>query len=70
MPSDKTGEAPVAFVVRSDPAITEQAVLDACRSRLAAYKRPHDIRFVDELLVAPTGKVSRKSLRASIPAQG
>lgn len=70
MPSDKTGEAPVAFVVRSDPAVTEQAILDACRSRLAAYKRPKRIHFVDELPVAPTGKVSRKSLRASTPAQG
>lgn len=63
VPDDKTGEAPMAFVVRSDPALDEAAVTAQCRTELTNYKVPKNIRFVDEVPVTLSGKVLRRELR-------
>jgi long-chain acyl-CoA synthetase len=60
---DKTGEAPAAFVVRSDETLTEEAILSACRKQLTNYKIPKQIRFVDDVPVTLSGKVLRRQLR-------
>jgi acyl-CoA synthetase (AMP-forming)/AMP-acid ligase II len=39
-----------------------------CRSRLASFKRPESIEFIDALPKNPLGKILRKDLRA--PAGG
>jgi acyl-CoA synthetase (AMP-forming)/AMP-acid ligase II len=39
-------------------------VLAFCRERLARYKLPRDVIFVDELPRNPTGKVTKAVLRA------
>ncbi len=59
-PHGETGETVVAHV--SGDATAEE--LDAfVRARLSRYKCPTEYRFVDELPVAPTGKLIRRELR-------
>ncbi|MEM6374098.1 MAG: AMP-binding protein [Pseudomonadota bacterium] len=60
---EKMGEAPIAFVVRSDEGLTEEAVKEACRSQLTNYKIPREVRFVEDVPVTLSGKVLRRQLR-------
>ncbi|HVO89224.1 MAG TPA: AMP-binding protein [Casimicrobiaceae bacterium] len=55
------GEVPIAFVARSDAALTADALLALCRAQLAGYKRPKEIHFVpfDQFPRSTTGKVQR-----------
>ncbi|PNK60948.1 AMP-binding protein [Psychrobacter sp. FDAARGOS_221] len=61
--SDKSGEAPKIFVVRQDPSLTEQEVIDYAKENLTGYKRPRAVEFVDELPKSNVGKILRKDLR-------
>ncbi|MEL6477643.1 MAG: AMP-binding protein [Pseudomonadota bacterium] len=63
VPSEKTGETPKLFVIKKDPALTEDAVKQHCKSNLTAYKRPSIVTFVEDLPKSPVGKVLRKELR-------
>ncbi|MEL6809237.1 MAG: AMP-binding protein [Pseudomonadota bacterium] len=63
IPHEKTGEAPVAFVVRADDSLTKETIREACRDQLTNYKIPKDIRFVDDVPVTLSGKVLRRQLR-------
>jgi acyl-coenzyme A synthetase/AMP-(fatty) acid ligase len=38
-------------------------LIDFCRQRLAAFKRPRDVVFVAELPKTATGKIQRYKLR-------
>jgi acyl-CoA synthetase (AMP-forming)/AMP-acid ligase II len=63
-PDDRWGEVPVAVVVlRRDGTSTEDALLEHCRARLARYKVPKEITFVDALPRNPSGKVLKRELR-------
>ena len=62
---EKTGEAPVAFVVRADESLSEEAIVAACRDKLTNYKLPKQVRFVDDVPVTLSGKVLRRELRES-----
>ena len=66
------GEEVKAVVVASDPAVTEQELMDFCRDRLAGFKRPRSVVFVDELPRNVMGKVLKRDLRAEFgdPATG
>jgi fatty-acyl-CoA synthase len=58
------GEVPVAFVVlRPATTATAAALLDHCRARLARYKVPKEITFLDALPRNPSGKVLKRDLR-------
>ena len=60
-------ETAVAFVVPKSGKILEAASLEQhCRARMAAFKRPREIFFVDELPKTATGKVKRFQLRQQI----
>ncbi|WP_019673517.1 AMP-binding protein [Psychrobacter lutiphocae] len=61
--SDKSGEVPKIFVVRQDPSLTEQEVIDYAKKNLTGYKRPRIVEFVDELPKSNVGKILRKDLR-------
>jgi acyl-CoA synthetase (AMP-forming)/AMP-acid ligase II len=50
-------------VQRSDAALTVDAILDHCEGKLARYKIPKAVEFVDELPRNPTGKVQETVLR-------
>jgi fatty-acyl-CoA synthase len=60
-PDAQWGEVPIAFVSRSDEALTVEALLALCRAQLAGYKRPKEIHFVpfDRFPRSTTGKVQR-----------
>lgn len=62
------GEIPVALVVRNDPALTERDVLACCEGRLARYKLPREVRFVEQgdLPRSTTGKIKRHEIEATI----
>jgi len=62
-PDETAGEIVCAFVVRKDPALTEQALRDHCRQSLTAYKVPKVVHFRADLPKSPVGKVLRKDLR-------
>jgi long-chain acyl-CoA synthetase len=64
VPDEKSGEAVVAIVVTSNPALTEDAVIDYCREHLTGYKRPRHVFFADELPKTNVGKILRRELRA------
>jgi long-chain acyl-CoA synthetase len=59
-PDERSGQRIMAFV--SGTATSDQ-VLDHCRGRLAAYKRPREVRVVDRLPRTITGLVRRTALR-------
>lgn len=59
-----TGEAVKAFVVvEPGRSADEDEVVAWCADRLARYKCPDKVMFVDALPVAPSGKLLRRSLR-------
>jgi fatty-acyl-CoA synthase len=64
MPDPKWGEAPRAFIVVKPGRDVEAAALIAhCRARLAGFKTPRDIVFLDVLPRTPSGKVLKRRLR-------
>ena len=66
-PSEKFGEEPLAFIVaRPGTEPTEQELLDFCEEHLAKYKRPVEIRIVDEIPKTPVGKIDKKVLRSTL----
>lgn len=62
-PHPKSGEAVKLFVVREDPALQAQTILDLCRQHLARYKIPQHIEFRDQLPKTNVGKILRRTLR-------
>ena len=68
VPDEKQGEAIKVFVVRRDPALTEDAVLQYCNGQLTGYKRPKHIEFRDSLPKTNVGKILRRELRPSASA--
>ena len=65
------GEVPVVFVVRSDPALTAAEILGACRGRIADYKLPKDVRFIEEAEMPRSvqGKPKRHELEAMLQGE-
>ena len=64
-PDAKWGEVPVALVCCSDPAPSAEDLFALCRSRLARYKQPKEIRFVasqNDFPRSTSGKVQRQEL--------
>jgi long-chain acyl-CoA synthetase len=63
VPDEKSGEVPKVFVVKKDPGLTEQAVLEHCRKNLTGYKMPKYIEFRADLPKTNVGKILRRALR-------
>lgn len=64
VPDDYRGETVKAFVsLRQGQAATADELVDFCRERLAAFKIPRLVEFLDELPKTVTGKITRRSLR-------
>jgi len=68
VPDDRWGEAPVAFVSRSDNVTTRDTLMAACRAALAGYKLPREIHFVafEDFPRSTSGKIQRHILEASL----
>ncbi|MGE5286322.1 MAG: AMP-binding enzyme, partial [Micromonosporaceae bacterium] len=68
LPHEKWGEAPHAFVVLRDGAqADEQEIITFTRDRLAHFKAPHGVSFVEELPKTATGKIQKFVLRSGSP---
>ena len=63
IPDEKQGEAIKIFVIKNDPALTEDEVANYCHANLTGYKRPKYIEFRDELPKSNVGKILRRELR-------
>ncbi|HNP62404.1 MAG TPA: AMP-binding protein [Woeseiaceae bacterium] len=63
LPDERSGEIVKVFVVRKDPNLKEQDILDHCKKNLTGYKRPRIIEFRDELPKTNVGKILRRALR-------
>jgi long-chain acyl-CoA synthetase len=63
VPDDRSGETIKLFVVKRDPALSEEDLVVYCRDNFTAYKRPKYIEFRDDLPKSNVGKILRRELR-------
>lgn len=64
VPDEYRGETVKAFIVAKDgETLTEEEVTMYCKEKLAAYKVPKQIEFIDELPKTAVGKILRRELR-------
>jgi long-chain acyl-CoA synthetase len=64
VPDAVSGEAVKAFVVLKKGAqLTDKEVVEFCRERMAVYKAPRHVEFIDALPRNPSGKVLKRELR-------
>ncbi|HKQ14721.1 MAG TPA: AMP-binding protein [Steroidobacteraceae bacterium] len=66
---ERSGEAVALFVVKKDPNLTEQQLIDYCRGELTGYKVPRHVYFRTELPKTNVGKILRRELRDSLKSQ-
>jgi len=66
-PDERYGERPVAFVrLAAGSATTEAEIIEHVRGRLAHFKAPSEVKFLDELPRTATGKVQKFQLREQL----
>ncbi|WP_204164737.1 long-chain-fatty-acid--CoA ligase [Nocardioides daejeonensis] len=64
VPDDTWGEVVKAIVaLKPDTAATEQEIIDFCRDRLAHFKCPRSVDFLELLPRNPSGKILKRELR-------
>jgi long-chain acyl-CoA synthetase len=68
VPDEHSGEAVKLFVVRKDPSLTQEALMEYCKQQLTAYKKPKYIEFRTELPKTNVGKILRRALRDEVLA--
>ena len=69
LPHERWGEAPCAFVVlKAGQKVTDQELREFAREKLAHFKVPQWVAFVDELPKTATGKIQKFVLRGRVPA--
>jgi long-chain acyl-CoA synthetase len=69
VPDERSGEAVKLVVVKKDPALTAEALIEHCRKELTAYKVPRIVEFRTSLPKTNVGKILRRELRDS-PSTG
>ncbi len=65
---ENSGEAVAIFVVKKDPALTAEALIEHCRASLTGYKVPKHVYFRSELPKSNVGKILRRALRDELRA--
>ena len=69
IPDEYRGETVKAFVaLKEEDAVTEEELIEFCKERMADYKYPRQIEFLDEIPKTPTGKFLRRELREGAEA--
>jgi fatty-acyl-CoA synthase len=65
LPDQNLTEVPVAFVERTSEAdIDADAVIDYCRGKVASFKIPRYVIFIEEFPMTASGKIRKVKLRA------
>jgi len=62
VPDEKTTEAVKAFIVKKDPNVKEEDIIEFCKTRLTNYKVPKYVVFRDELPKSNVGKILRRMM--------
>lgn len=62
-PSEKWGESPFAIVVRNSDSLSADDVLGFCNQKLARFKQPTRVEFIDQIPRNPSGKILKRVLR-------
>ncbi len=65
--SAKWGEAALAVVVKADESLTAEAIFAECQAKLAKFKQPVIVEFIDAIPRNPTGKALKRVLREQFP---
>jgi long-chain acyl-CoA synthetase len=63
VPDEHSGEAVKVFVVKKDPNLTAEQLMDYCKREFTGYKKPKYIEFRSELPKTNVGKILRRALR-------
>ena len=64
IPNEKYGEVVKACIVKKEGSdLTEEEVINFCKDRIASYKKPQSVDFIDEVPRNASGKVLKKVLR-------
>lgn len=63
VPHEKSGETIKIFVVKNDPTLTEEELLNYCHENMTKYKVPKYIEFRDSLPKSNVGKIIRRILK-------
>jgi acyl-CoA synthetase (AMP-forming)/AMP-acid ligase II len=67
VPDERWGESVAAFVkLRVGAVLSEQELVEFCLAKIARYKRPRIVRFIDVMPVNGVGKPDKNALRAAI----
>mgnify|MGYP006268201051 CR=1 FL=1 len=68
VPSEKWGESPIAIIVRKDDSADEKSIIEHCTGKLARYKMPVAVRYVDAIPRNASGKILKRDLRLQFPS--
>jgi long-chain acyl-CoA synthetase len=63
VPDERSGEAVKVVIVKTDPALSKESVIEHCKRELTGYKIPKYVEFRDSLPKTPIGKILRRELR-------
>lgn len=63
IPDQHSGEVVKIFVVKKDPSVTAEQLIEYARKSLAGYKVPKAVEFRNELPKTNVGKILRRALR-------
>jgi acyl-CoA synthetase (AMP-forming)/AMP-acid ligase II len=63
----KWGESPFAIVVKKSDDLTAQDLMSHCNEKLARFKLPKGVAFVDAIPRNPSGKILKRVLREQFP---
>ncbi|MEQ9591601.1 MAG: AMP-binding protein [Cyclobacteriaceae bacterium] len=63
VPHERSGEAIKVFVVKKDPSLTEEELIEFCHTCLTNYKIPKFVEFIKEVPKSNVGKILRRVLK-------
>jgi len=64
VPDDKWGEVPIAYVtLKAGATVGEDVLVEHCAGHLARFKRPRQVKFVNDFPKTPIGKIQKNILR-------
>lgn len=67
VPDKEKGEIPKAFIqLKQDVEAEASEIISYCKERMAAYKAPRQVEFVQEFPKSPTGKILKRVIRDNI----
>ena len=69
VPDERAGEVVKIVVVRKDPTLTAEQLIEFCKKDLTGYKVPKHVEFRTELPKTNVGKILRRALRDPAPAK-